>query len=66
MLIMAAIQMVSEPGIAANLAMAADLLAEAAGRGAQLAVLPENFALLGHDDRDKLSIREADGDGQKR
>ena len=63
MLIMAAIQMVSEPGIAANLAMAADLLAEAAGRGAQLAVLPENFALMGRRETDKLAVRETPGAG---
>lgn len=63
MLLMAAIQMVSEPGIAANLAMAADLLAEAAGRGAQLAVLPENFALMGRRETDKLAVQEAPGVG---
>ena len=63
MLIMAAIQMVSEPGIAANLAMAADLLAEAAGRGARLAVLPENFALMGRRETDKLAVRETPGAG---
>ncbi len=63
MLIMAAIQMVSEPGIATNLATAADLLAEAAGRGAQLAVLPENFALMGRRETDKLAVRETPGAG---
>lgn len=63
MLLMAAIQMVSEPGIAANLSMAADLLAEAAGRGAQLAVLPENFALMGRRETDKLAVQEAPGTG---
>ena len=63
MLSMAAIQMVSEPGIATNLAMAADLLAEAAGRGAQLAVLPENFAQMGRRETDKLAVRETPGAG---
>lgn len=63
MLLMAAIQMVSEPGIAANLSMAADLLAEAAGRGARLAVLPENFALMGRRETDKLAVQEAPGVG---
>jgi nitrilase len=63
MSIMAVIQMVSEPGVAANLATAADLLAEAAGRGAQLAVLPENFALMGRRESDKLAVRETPGSG---
>jgi nitrilase len=63
MLMMAAIQMVSEPGIAANLATAADLLAEAAGQGAQLAVLPENFALMGLRETDKLAVQETPGTG---
>lgn len=42
----AAIQMVSGHDIEANLAEAAQLLAEAAARGAAVAVLPENFAVL--------------------
>ncbi len=63
MLIMAAIQMVSEPDVAANLATAAELLAEAAGRGAQLAVLPENFAQMGRRESDKLAVQERAGEG---
>ena len=63
MLIMAAIQMVSEPDVAANLATATELLAEAAGRGAQLAVLPENFAQMGRRETDKLAVRETPGAG---
>ncbi|MCB1820585.1 MAG: carbon-nitrogen hydrolase family protein, partial [Candidatus Competibacteraceae bacterium] len=63
MSILAAIQMVSESDVAANLATAADLLAEAVRRGARLAVLPENFALMGRRESDKLAIREAAGDG---
>jgi nitrilase len=42
----AAIQMVSSHDIQANLAEAAKLLAEAAGQGVGVAVLPENFAVL--------------------
>jgi len=42
----AAIQMVSSHDIEANLAEAGRLLAEAAGQGAAVAVLPENFAVL--------------------
>lgn len=58
-----ALQMVSGPEVAANLAVAAELLAKAADRGAQLAVLPENFALMGCRESDKLAVREAEGDG---
>ncbi len=60
---MAAIQMVSGPGVAENLAAAANLLAQAADQGAQLAVLPENFALMGQREGDKLAVREAEGEG---
>ena len=61
--IMAAIQMVSGHSVAGNLAEAADLLAQAADRGAKLAVLPENFALMGRRETDKLAIREVQGSG---
>ncbi|KAB2932078.1 MAG: carbon-nitrogen hydrolase family protein [Candidatus Contendobacter sp.] len=63
MSIMAAIQMVSGPGVAENLAIAADLLAQAAAQGARLAVLPENFALMGQREGDKLAAREAEDGG---
>ena len=43
---LAAVQMTSTDDVAANLAAAEALLAEAAGAGAQLAALPENFAYL--------------------
>jgi nitrilase len=59
----AAIQMVSEPSVEANLAAAGELVADAADQGAKLAVLPEWFCFMGRSDRDKLAIREADGDG---
>jgi len=42
----AVIQMKSTPDVASNLAWANGLLAQAARRGAQLAVLPENFACM--------------------
>ena len=42
----AVIQMRSSPDVARNLAWIDLLLAQAAGRGAQLAVLPENFACM--------------------
>ncbi|WP_367848092.1 carbon-nitrogen hydrolase family protein [Rhodoferax sp. WC2427] len=59
----AAIQMVSGTDVQANLARAAALLADAAARGAELAVLPEYFCLLGQRDTDKLQIQEALGHG---
>lgn len=59
----AAIQMVSGPDLQANLRSARALLAEAAAAGAELAVLPEYFCLMGHRDADKLAAREAFGAG---
>ena len=59
----AAIQMVSAPNLQTNLDSAAQLLAQAARAGAELAVLPEYFCLLGHRDTDKLAIQEPFGEG---
>jgi len=59
----AAIQMTSGPDVAANLEQARPLLEDAARRGAQLAVLPENFSFLGLRDTDKRDVAEADGSG---
>ncbi|MBM2884137.1 carbon-nitrogen hydrolase family protein [Chromobacterium phragmitis] len=61
--IAAAVQMVSGLNLEANLAKADQLLAEAAARGAQLAVLPEYFCLMGAKDTDKVALREPFGDG---
>ena len=59
----AAIQMVSGVRLQDNLATARALLAEAAAGGAELAVLPEYFCLMGHQDDDKLAARESFGSG---
>lgn len=59
----AAIQMVSGTDVPANLATARRLLAEAAAQGAELAVLPEYFCLMGQRDTDKLAWAEAPGNG---
>ncbi len=59
----AALQMVSTPDVARNLATARRLLAEAAAQGARLAALPEYFCFMGLKDADKLGVAEAPGDG---
>lgn len=59
----AALQMVSGPRVAENLAAAELLVAQAAAQGAQLAVLPENFAIIGASDGDRRRARENFGSG---
>jgi len=59
----AALQMVSTPELATNLASAERLIASAADAGARLVALPEYFCLLGRSDRDKLAVAEREGDG---
>ena len=59
----ATIQMVSATSLQANLDAAHALLVQAAREGAELAVLPEYFCLMGHRESDKLAVREAFGDG---
>jgi nitrilase len=59
----AALQMTSGPDVAANLAVAQALLADAAAAGARLAALPENFAFMGLEDADKRKVAEDDGEG---
>ena len=60
---MASIQMVSTPNLNENLEVAARLIKAAAESGAQLAVLPEYFCLMGLKDTDKVNAREAAGSG---
>jgi deaminated glutathione amidase len=59
----ACIQMTSRADVAENLDKIRRLVAEAAGRGAQLAVLPENFAFMGVGEHEKSAIAEPLGDG---
>ncbi|MBU3631593.1 carbon-nitrogen hydrolase family protein [Polynucleobacter sp. AP-Melu-500A-A1] len=54
----AAIQMVSTPDIQFNLETASGFISQAAKGGAQLAVLPEYFCLMGLKDTDKVRARE--------
>jgi predicted amidohydrolase len=59
----AALQMVSAPELAPNLAAAERLIAAAAAAGARLAALPENFYLIGRHEGDKVKLKERDGSG---
>lgn len=59
----AAVQMVSGPDVAANLAEAGHWIAEAARQGARLVALPEYFPLISGNEADKVGIREQEGQG---
>ena len=59
----AAVQMASGPNLDANLLEAGRLIEQAAKERADLVVLPENFAMMGMQDRDLLDYREQPGDG---
>ena len=59
----AAVQMVSGADVAANLAQAEPLIAEAVADGARIVLLPENFGFMGSHGRDKLAVREPEGEG---
>lgn len=60
----AVIQLCSGSDRRANLAKAAALIASAAGQGAALVVLPENFSLMGVSDREKRRLAEAPSDSR--
>jgi nitrilase len=59
----AGVQTESGGDVAANLAQIEPLVAQAAGSGARLVVLPEYFGIFGAQATDKVSVREVDGDG---
>ena len=59
----AAIQMNSGADVLRNLDLAGGLLRDAANDGCELAVLPENFALMPEHGRDKARHAENPGDG---
>jgi predicted amidohydrolase len=54
----AVVQLVSQNDVAANLAVAKRLMAQAVADGAQLIVLPENFAFMGAKDNELPGIAE--------
>jgi deaminated glutathione amidase len=59
----AVIQMTSSPDVGRNLATAREWLERARQRGAVLAALPENFAVMGRKETDKVAIAEPAGEG---
>ncbi len=59
----AAIQMASGPNVKANLAEAEKLIQIAVQQEAELIVLPENFAIMGTAEDDKVKIAEEAGEG---
>lgn len=62
--VVAAIQMTSGHDVPQNLRTAERLLrVAAAGHGARVAVLPENFSIMARDDAERRAVAEADGDG---
>jgi len=63
MSVAAVIQMTSSPDVEANLAAARGLLEHAHAQGAALAVLPENFAIMGRREADKVAVAEPGGEG---
>jgi len=60
----AALQLNSQDDVAANLATVTRLVAAASDQGAQLALLPENFAFMGGTDEQRRTVAEPpDGTG---
>lgn len=55
--------MASCPNVGANLLEANRLIAEAAQKGAKLVALPENFAIMGMNEFDKVKEKEQNGAG---
>lgn len=64
MSVMAAVQLASGPNLHGNLNEAEKHLQAAAEAGAELVVLPENFALMGQKDTDHIQFAEQPGSGQ--
>lgn len=59
----AAIQMASGPNVSANLNEAGRWISYAVDAGADLVVLPENFAIMGMQQIDMLKVKEPQGEG---
>src|SRR5471030_1573840 len=54
----AAVQMISSPSVADNIATARRLIGHAADTGAELVLLPEYWAIMGQSDTDKVAQAE--------
>ena len=61
--LVAAIQFAAGTDVTINLGIVSELVAKAVDRGAGLVVLPENLALMGRQETDKLHIAETEGNG---
>jgi nitrilase len=61
--VVAAVQMASGPNVKANLEEAEKLIKTAVQQDAELVVLPENFAIMGLSEMDKVAIAEKPGEG---
>jgi len=61
--VVAAVQMASGPNVKANLEEAEKLIKTAVQQDAELVVLPENFAIMGLSEMDKVAIAETAGEG---
>ncbi len=59
----AAVQMISSPNVAENIATARRLVRDAAAGGAQLVTLPEYWPIMGLSDTDKVAHAEQPGAG---
>jgi len=59
----AAVQLASGPNVKGNLQEAGRLVDMAVAQGAKLVALPENFAIIGLKETDKIRAREQPGDG---
>jgi nitrilase len=59
----AAVQMISTPSVADNIATASRLIAQAVDSGAGLVLLPEYWAIMGMSESDKVACAEAPGSG---
>ncbi len=55
--------MASGPNVGANLLEAERLISRAVKSDARLVVLPENFAIMGKNEQDKLKVKEVAGSG---
>ena len=62
----AAVQMISTPVVADNIATARRLVSQAARDGAGLVLLPEYWPILGMHENDKLAVAEQPGAGPGR